>query len=136
MSITPRLRELISEVNYSTVDWYFRDIPGRQLTYNTGLFWDVGRQSRLIEYLMLGLPMPQIYLLGNEVLDGKQRLLTICDYLQDRLTLTKLVTVPELNNTTFSQLDVSIKRQFGLRLARVVQFKMGTPLVESYQDFA
>src|SRR6266508_3696873 len=53
-------------------------IPGFQRNY----VWDLGRASKLIESLLLGLPVPQIFLYEagrNEflVIDGQQRLMSI-----------------------------------------------------------
>ncbi|RYU09677.1 DUF262 domain-containing protein [Nocardioides iriomotensis] len=51
--------------------------------------WDIKRASRLIESLLVGLPVPQIFLYEEErnrylVIDGQQRLLTIYFYLKGR----------------------------------------------------
>jgi uncharacterized protein with ParB-like and HNH nuclease domain len=53
-------------------------IPGFQRNY----VWDIKRASKLIESLIIGLPIPQVYLYEEEknsylVIDGQQRLLTI-----------------------------------------------------------
>lgn len=73
--------------------------------------WDDVRKSRLIESLIVGLPIPNIVLAENSehrgrflVIDGKQRLLTIQDFLDNKLTLKGLDLRPELENTTFQTL--------------------------------
>ena len=53
-------------------------IPGFQRNF----VWDIGRASRLIESLILGLPVPQLFLYERErnrflVIDGQQRLMSI-----------------------------------------------------------
>lgn len=60
-------------------------IPGFQRNY----VWDLGRASKLIESLILGLPVPQVFLyeLGRNdfiVIDGQQRLLTIYFFVKQR----------------------------------------------------
>jgi uncharacterized protein with ParB-like and HNH nuclease domain len=60
-------------------------IPGFQRNY----VWDLGRASKLIESLLLGLPVPQIFLYEygrNEflVIDGQQRLMSICYFMKQR----------------------------------------------------
>jgi uncharacterized protein with ParB-like and HNH nuclease domain len=53
-------------------------IPGFQRNF----VWDIGRSSKLIESLILGLPVPQVFLYEVErnkflVIDGQQRLMSI-----------------------------------------------------------
>lgn len=60
-------------------------IPGFQRNY----VWDSGRASKLIESLLLGLPVPQIFLYEtgrNEflVIDGQQRLMSIYYFIKQR----------------------------------------------------
>lgn len=73
--------------------------------------WDDVRKSRLIESLIAGLPIPNIVLAENSehrgrflVIDGKQRLLTIQDFLDNKLALKGLDLRPELENETFQSL--------------------------------
>lgn len=60
-------------------------IPGFQRNY----VWDLGRASKLIESLLLGLPVPQVFLYEsgrNEflVIDGQQRLMSIYYFVKQR----------------------------------------------------
>ena len=60
-------------------------IPGFQRNY----VWDLGRASKLIESLILGLPVPQIFLYEIErnrflVIDGQQRLMSIYYFIKQR----------------------------------------------------
>src|SRR6266702_237670 len=60
-------------------------IPGFQRNY----VWDLGRASKLIESLILGLPVPQVFLYEGErnkfiVIDGQQRLMYIYYFLKQR----------------------------------------------------
>jgi uncharacterized protein with ParB-like and HNH nuclease domain len=60
-------------------------IPGFQRNY----VWDLGRASRLIESLILGLPVPQVFLYETErnkflVIDGQQRLMSIYYFIKQR----------------------------------------------------
>ena len=53
-------------------------IPGFQRNY----VWDIKRASKLIESLLIGVPIPQIFLYEEKknsflVIDGQQRLMTI-----------------------------------------------------------
>src|ERR1039457_761517 len=60
-------------------------IPGFQRNY----VWDLGRASKLIESLILGLPVPQIFLYETErnrflVIDGQQRLMSVYYFIKQR----------------------------------------------------
>ena len=60
-------------------------IPGFQRNF----VWDMGRASRLIESLILGLPVPQLFLYERErnqflVIDGQQRLMSIYYFIKKR----------------------------------------------------
>jgi uncharacterized protein with ParB-like and HNH nuclease domain len=60
-------------------------IPGFQRNY----VWDIGRASKLIESLILGLPVPQVFLYEIErnkflVIDGQQRLMSIYYFIKQR----------------------------------------------------
>jgi hypothetical protein len=55
--------------------------------------WDIRKQSRLIESILLGLPIPQIFLFRKAgkpylyIIDGYQRLQTLRNFLEDNLKL-------------------------------------------------
>ena len=60
-------------------------IPGFQRNF----VWDIGRASRLIESLILGLPVPQLFLYEQQrnrflVIDGQQRLMSIYYFIKKR----------------------------------------------------
>lgn len=97
------------------------------------LVWERARKSNLIESMILSYPIPQVFakrLVGEEnkkgnsiyfVLDGKQRLSTVKEYLNDEFALTQLQPVTyfddELNeevtlditNKKFSELPDGLK---------------------------
>ncbi|WP_306603502.1 DUF262 domain-containing protein [Azonexus sp.] len=60
-------------------------IPGFQRNF----VWDIGRSSKLIESLLLGLPVPQLFLYEQDrnkflVIDGQQRLMSIFYFIKKR----------------------------------------------------
>ena len=78
-----------NDFNISTiVDFIDRGviaIPGFQRNY----VWDIKRASRLIESIIVGLPIPQIFLYEQErnkalVIDGQQRLMSIYYFVKGR----------------------------------------------------
>ncbi|WP_211130791.1 DUF262 domain-containing protein [Serratia surfactantfaciens] len=73
--------------------------------------WDDTRKSRLIESIIVGMPVPNIVLAEQKkhrgrfiVIDGKQRLITINDFLSGKFRLKGLDIRPELNNLDYSGL--------------------------------
>ena len=85
--------------------------------YQREFVWDNSRQSRFIESLMIGLPIPYIFLAETpsgryEIVDGSQRIRTLAAYLQDELKIKGLEKVSELNGMRFSNLDISRQRKF------------------------
>lgn len=73
--------------------------------------WDDERKSRLIESIIVGLPVPNIVLAENKdsrgkfiVIDGKQRLVAVSEYMQGEYKLKGLDMRPDLNAKAFSEL--------------------------------
>lgn len=86
-------------------------IPGFQRNY----VWDIKRASRLIESLLLGLPVPQVFLYEQEsgpllLLDGQQRLMTLQYFTKGRFPRksmrAKLRNRIDQNNGVLSAADL------------------------------
>jgi Protein of unknown function DUF262 len=87
--------------------------------------WDDTKASRLIESLLINVPIPVCYLAELEegvssVIDGQQRLTAIYRYLTDDLKLRSLKIRSDLNKLKFSQLGVVDRRNFNVRFIRCV----------------
>lgn len=72
--------------------------------------WDNTRQSRLIESIFLGLPLPSIYLSQYKdghlaIVDGLQRLSTIKRFNDNKLRLSNLEYLTECNGHTYKELE-------------------------------
>lgn len=100
-------------------DWTIETINGQVSKGNIELdpafqrraAWDSIRKSRLIESIAVGMPIPNIVLAENKkargkyiVIDGKQRLLSIRDFIADGFELSGLDIRPDLNGLTYSKL--------------------------------
>ncbi|MBK8153854.1 MAG: DUF262 domain-containing protein [Saprospiraceae bacterium] len=77
--------------------------------------WDIKKRSLLIESLLLNIPIPPIFLFEieygqYEVVDGRQRLETLKDYLDNLFPLKNLTFWKELNGKRFKELPVIIQR--------------------------
>lgn len=78
--------------------------------------WDDTRKSRLIESIIVGMPVPNIVIAENKnskgrfiVIDGKQRLLSIKDFFENNLSLKGLDIREDLNGHTISELPTEDK---------------------------
>ena len=74
--------------------------------YQRDFTWDKNRQSKLIESLILGLPIPFIFVAENkdsswEIVDGSQRVRTLHSFTKNNLELVGLKSLNKLNGYKF-----------------------------------
>lgn len=81
--------------------------------------WDETRKSRLIESIIVGMPVPNIALAERKdhrgrfiVIDGKQRLLAIQEFMKDAYKLRGLDLREDLNGKSFGALESSDRESF------------------------
>jgi hypothetical protein len=77
--------------------------------------WSTKKRSQLIESFLMNIPVPPVFLFEREyneyeVVDGRQRLDTIRDFLTNSFALTGLTYWTELNRKRFNQLPLVIQR--------------------------
>ena len=77
--------------------------------FQRNFIWDETRQSRLIESIFLGLPLPSIYLSQYKdgrltIVDGLQRIMTIKRFLNNELRLSNLEYIKECNGKNYNKL--------------------------------
>lgn len=77
--------------------------------------WSLRKRSQLIESFLMNIPIPPIFLFEREyneyeVVDGRQRLDTIRDFLSNKFALTGLTYWKELNRKRFNQLPQVIQK--------------------------
>nr|WP_315002741.1 DUF262 domain-containing protein [uncultured Campylobacter sp.] len=86
--------------------------------YQREFTWDDYRQSRFIESLLIGLPIPYIFLAETkegryEIVDGSQRIRTLEAFLNNKLTINNgLEILGSLGKYTFDKLSPSRQRKF------------------------
>lgn len=86
--------------------------------YQREFIWDDKHQSRFIESLFLGLPVPfmfsaEIKETGRlEIVDGSQRIRTLAAFLNDELILSHLDKLSQMNGCKYSDLPVGLQRSF------------------------
>lgn len=83
--------------------------------FQRGFVWDKDKQSRLIESILLRIPLPVFYVAEDDegrliVVDGRQRLTTLLHFLGNKLALL-LKDRPELDGKRFCDLDVRLQNR-------------------------
>src|SRR5215216_2957828 len=78
------------------------------------LRWDDIKQSKLMESFLMNVPVPPIFLNEDEygqysVIDGKQRLSAITNFLANNLVLKELVVFSDINGKKFNDLPVRLR---------------------------
>lgn len=102
--------------------------------YQRDMIWEETRQSKFIESLLLGLPIPYIFvadlrpkqeddvedLARLEIVDGTQRIRTLDRFLNNQLKLCGLEKLKQLNNFKFSDLPLARQRRFNRATIRMI----------------
>ena len=111
----PRKRNLFMDhekPNLLTIKSFYEDGTYRiNSEYQRSYIWDVTKASRLIESLLLKIPIPTIYCSETEagaeyeIIDGQQRVYTIYSFLSGKLRLKNLESLPMLNGLNIEDLE-------------------------------
>lgn len=102
--------------------------------YQREFTWETERKCKFIESLLMGLPIPFVFLWMNdqtgqlEIVDGSQRLRTLEEYLNNRLTIQGLERLNLLNGTKFEDLPLSRQRKINNRSIRAIILSENTDL--------
>lgn len=93
--------------------------------YQRKYVYDDKRASCLIESILIGIPIPVIYLAeenGGEysVIDGQQRITSFVRYLKNEFALIGLKKLHNLNGLYFKQLDKSLQRRLNYQTLSTV----------------
>ncbi|WP_084676949.1 DUF262 domain-containing protein [Massilia niastensis] len=123
-SVRYDIRDLTVEVIVAKYDSSLDEVNSEKVTdpgkynyifipeYQRDFTWDRKRQSKLIESIILGLPIPFIFVAENkdsswEIVDGSQRVRTLHSFVRNELELNNLESLDALNGYKFNELDVS-----------------------------
>lgn len=102
--------------------------------FQRGYVWDRGKASRLIESVLLHVPLPIVYTAEDEkgrelVIDGQQRLMTFIGYLGNKFPgttatfpLADLKILKDIKGKTFRELDPKLQiafRRFGVTVIKI-----------------
>jgi Protein of unknown function DUF262 len=99
--------------------------------YQRQIVWDDTRQSKFIESVIWGIPIPYIFVVEIrhdendeprlEIVDGAQRILTLARFINNELTLSGLEKIEQLNGFKFADLLLSRQRNFNRTTVRIIQ---------------
>lgn len=83
--------------------------------FQRDFIWEAGKQSKLIESVIMRIPLPVFYIAENDdgklvIVDGLQRLSTFQNFVSDRLAL-RLPDRLDLNGKRFSDLEPKFKNR-------------------------
>lgn len=103
--------------------------------YQREMIWEEPRQSKFIESIVLGLPIPYIFvadlrpkdddddivdLARLEIVDGTQRIRTLDRFLNNELKLCGLEKLKKLNNFKFKDFPLARQRRFNRATLRMI----------------
>jgi hypothetical protein len=96
-----------------------------EVEYQREYVWDDAKASRLMESLLLNVPIPVCYFAENEdgsweVIDGLQRVHSIVRFLRNEFSLRGLSVLSELNGRRFDELPARDRRRIESRTLRFV----------------
>lgn len=101
----PQIRDLIDK----------GEVLNLRPEYQRRLRWSTAQKSKLIESLLLNIPVPPIFLYESEaaryeVMDGQQRLNAVKEFMAGDFALTSLPVLKPLNGVRYSRCPPRIKR--------------------------
>lgn len=99
--------------------------------YQRKYVYDDKRASCLIESILIGIPIPVIYLAEEDegvysVIDGQQRITSFVRYLKNEFPLSGLKKLQNLNGLYFKELDKSIQRKLNYQALSTVCIERGS----------
>ena len=113
---TPRIRQLNPTFSllYDRLRYEELKIPEYQ---RNGGIWGPKESSKLIESILLGLPLPIFYFAEKEngdwvIVDGLQRITTMFNFIKNDLKLTGLNELVAFNGLKFQDIDRASQRKF------------------------
>lgn len=109
----PNMSIKIEKDQYSIFEMkrkYDRGLICMDPAFQRNFVWNSKQKSELIESVIMGIPLPLVYLAENKsgemiVVDGRQRLTTFIQFLNNEFRLSKLKILRELNGYNFKDLE-------------------------------
>ena len=143
-----QIKEYSRTVKFTVTEYTFEFIVQRLRDeryyvpeYQRRFVWSPVKQSRFIESVLMGLPIPFLFFWQDdeglmEIVDGSQRIRTIREFMEDRIVLRDLETLPAANGLTYSDLPRSRQLMFAEKSLRVIILDNSTEAVTRTEMFA
>ena len=116
------VESLIDQIKGGTI--FLRPISERP-SFQRRYVWTITLASRLIESILLNVPIPPCYLSQNDdfeldVIDGQQRLFSIYRFMDNQFALSGLEVLKDINKSRFHKLPERLQRQLKTHTLRLV----------------
>jgi hypothetical protein len=119
------VEQIISRISHNEIDLApdFQRLRG---------VWNLTRQSRLIESLLLRIPLPVFYVAADHhenwaVVDGLQRMSTMDDFVKSRFTLSNLEYLTQFERLAYKDLPRPMQRRINETQLLIHVIDPGTP---------
>jgi hypothetical protein len=121
LSIYPNAEVRVEKVQFSVLHLKRLYEERKELILNPDFqrneVWKGKQRSELIESMLMGIPIPIMYLFEapdghKQVVDGRQRITTIIDFVNNKFALKELKILHELNGSKFLDLDKKLQGIF------------------------
>ena len=116
------IETLVEQIKSGTI--FIRPLSERP-RFQRNYVWSDQIASKLVESIILNVPIPRCYLSQNEemeldVIDGQQRLYSIYRFFENQFRLKNLEILTEINGLAFHQLSTKMQRQLKTHTLRCV----------------
>jgi len=132
IEIPPIQRRVYSDKSDSSIFELYRRYQKGNLNLRPAFqrlpVWDNGKSSRLIESVLLEVPIPVVYLSEESdgkysVIDGQQRLNAFTRFLENNLRLSGLTVFTELRGKTFQDIPKNLQDKFENATIRIIEIR-------------
>ncbi len=114
-TIYPNAEVRVEKAQYSIMHLHTLCLKRKELIIDPDFqrydVWKLRQKSELIESILMGIPIPLMYLFEDkngkkQVVDGRQRISAILDFLEGKFKLTNLRILQQFNGFSFADLDL------------------------------
>ena len=114
-TIYPNAEVRVEKAQYSIMHLHTLCLKRKELIIDPDFqrhdVWKQRQKSELIESILMGIPIPLMYLFEDkngkkQVVDGRQRISAILDFLEGKFKLNNLRILKQFNGCCFADLDL------------------------------